>query len=502
MEATNFETFIFPDGSIDACFFNTSLNIPCRQGSVSVIGVDARSVGDVQAAVKFAADHNLRLAVKNTGHDYLGRSNARGSFVIWTHHLKNITMQSGFRPAGAPLYETYDHVITLGAGVQWHEAYDAADANNRTMVGGIAAGGSVGSAGGWLLGGGHSALSPTYGLGVDNVLEISLVTSTGEYLTANAHQHPDLFWALRGGGGGTFGVVTSLTYRTHETLPVVGAFLVLSINTSSPSSNPAFQQIFSELLRITPNLTDEGWGGFGSTGQIDVNTFTYTIAVLLPNATQAAANASILPYFDFVRALAANASPEEGSITVEDATTRPFASFLDWYDFIQPEAAGVGSTIELGSWLIPAEPLEENPAHVANTLLTTFSSGFGLNIVAGGAVSRVDPDSVGLNPAWRKARMHVVVATLWPKGSDAGTIGAARKRLQDQMVNLRALAPHSGAYFNEASLFEPNPRQTFFGSHYDRLREIKRVYDPLDLFVVVEGVGADEWDKELKCRLR
>jgi FAD/FMN-containing dehydrogenase len=104
--------------------------------------------------------------------------------MIWTHHLKNITYNSSFVPEYAPPTERYNgrlcflrssparaeelgpKAITLGAGVQWHEAYDAAQAQGRALVGGISVGGSVGAAGGWVLGGGHSALAPSYGLGV------------------------------------------------------------------------------------------------------------------------------------------------------------------------------------------------------------------------------------------------------------------------------------------------------------------------------------------------
>ncbi len=67
MQNVNYEEYIFPNGTIDACYLNTTLGAPCRQGSVSVIGIDARMVPDVQAAVKFAGKHNLRLVVKNTG---------------------------------------------------------------------------------------------------------------------------------------------------------------------------------------------------------------------------------------------------------------------------------------------------------------------------------------------------------------------------------------------------------------------------------------------------
>ena len=188
MQFINFETFIFDNGAISACYLNTTLEIPCRQGSVPPIGVDARSGSDVQAAVNFARQHNLKLVVKNTGHDYLGRSTARGSFLIWTHNMKEISYNPTFIPEGAPVTaeNTFDgnfpfcmnlqclimsyllmlyylSAVTLGAGVQWGEAYDFARKQGRFVVGGTSA--SVGSSGGWVMGGGHSAYSPKFGLG-------------------------------------------------------------------------------------------------------------------------------------------------------------------------------------------------------------------------------------------------------------------------------------------------------------------------------------------------
>src|SRR4051812_43153388 len=109
--------------------------------------------------------------------------------------------------------------MTLGAGVQWYEAYAAAASHGQFLIGGISAGGSVGAAGGWIMGGGHSAFSPKHGLGmsclkgascplqltfwlgVDNVLQFMVVTANGDFLTVNSYQNSDLFWALRGGGG-------------------------------------------------------------------------------------------------------------------------------------------------------------------------------------------------------------------------------------------------------------------------------------------------------------
>ena len=113
---------------------------------------------------------------------------------------------------------------------------------------------------GWVMGGGHSALSPRLGLGiplfpfvqsslnswyddtgVDNVLQFTIVLANGSFVTANSYQHPGLFWALRGGVGGTYGVVTSTTYQIYPTFPVISAFL--TTNFSSPD--------------IAPNVTTE-----------------------------------------------------------------------------------------------------------------------------------------------------------------------------------------------------------------------------------------------------
>ena len=110
MQNTNFETYLFSNGTIDACYLNVTLSIPCNQGSVPPIGVDIRKAEDAQAAINFAREKNLRLAVKNTGHDYLGRSTSRGGFLLWTHHLKDMAYNAGFIPQGAPSTQTHEGI--------------------------------------------------------------------------------------------------------------------------------------------------------------------------------------------------------------------------------------------------------------------------------------------------------------------------------------------------------------------------------------------------------
>lgn len=104
MQHTNFETFVsHDDDTLSACYLDTTLGVPCGQGSIPPVGVDARSERDVQSAVNFAKQHNLKLVVKTTGHDFLGRSTARGSFLIWTHYMKQTVYNSIFIPEGAPV---------------------------------------------------------------------------------------------------------------------------------------------------------------------------------------------------------------------------------------------------------------------------------------------------------------------------------------------------------------------------------------------------------------
>ncbi|RPD62916.1 FAD-binding domain-containing protein [Lentinus tigrinus ALCF2SS1-6] len=493
MQSANFETFVFRNGTTSACFIDTTLGIPCGQGSVPVAGVDAHSDADIQAAIKFAAAHNLRVVVKGNGHDLSGRSTARGSFVIWTHHMKNIAFHAQFTPTGAPKSEAVAQAITLGAGIQWQEAYNAVNIRNRVLVGGLSPGGTVGAAGGWVLGGGHSVLSPTFGLGVDNVLEFTMISSNGTRLTANAHRNTDLFFALRGGGGGTYGVVTSVTYQTHTNLPLISA--VFSATPSGSQTSRVLQTLLTDFMKALPGLSDAGWGGTAFLGADATGNVALSGSFVLFNGTMVSANQSTSPFFSAVNRLASTA----GNLTFTTSLT-PFDSFQTWYTAMSAQGANVaGSNGALGSWLLPRDVIEKQPEHVAETLLPL--TGLVMGLYAGGAVARVDPNAMGLNPAWRTTLLHTIFATGWVEGTPVDVIDSLVDQVRQNMTNLRALAPDSGAYFNEASLVEPDPLKAFFGDHRTTLKAIKRIYDPIDMFVVPEGIGSDDFDDALVCKV-
>ncbi|KAM6494428.1 hypothetical protein JOM56_010789 [Amanita muscaria] len=482
MQMLNFESFTFPNGTIDACYYNTSLGFPCEQGNIPVLGVDARNVGDIQATVKFAKEHNLRLVIKNTGHDFLGRSAARGGFMLWTHNLKNITFDAHFVPEGTPVSQTYQ-AITLGAGVQWNGAYKAVNDSGRFMVGGLSGGGSVGAAGGWILGGGHGALSPKYGLGVDNAIQFAVVLASGEYVIANAYKNAYLFWALRGGGGGTYGVVVTVTYRTYEILPLTA--LKLDANFSSPQ---IAQDVVTDYLKLLPRLSDAGWGGYS----VWSNT-SFSIIYFAPNVSLPDANATITPFLNRTKSIITNPQDIDFEIGAVD-------SFYELYTISFNVPSGAGGLLELTSRLMSRSIVKEDPEKVAR--LTLAVDGLSLSFVAGGAVSQVDPDATGLNPAWRDALGVLTGGASWDEGTSATEINRLRQAALAQLNDyLDKVSPDSGTYFNEASLYEKDPKKTFFGAHYTRLKAIKQLYGADDLFLVAEGVGSDDWDKALNCRL-
>ena len=127
-----------------------------------------------------------------------------------------ITFTKDFIPEGCE--NPVGDVVTFGAGQQWDGIYEFANASNITVPGGSSS--TVGAAGGWIAGGGHSALTPVYGLGVDNTRQLRVVLPNGRYVTATACQHQDIFFALRGGGGGTFGVVMEMSIEAHPQMTI------------------------------------------------------------------------------------------------------------------------------------------------------------------------------------------------------------------------------------------------------------------------------------------
>jgi hypothetical protein len=167
----------------------------------SVYAVAAKSAADVAVAVDFAREHNLRLVVKGGGHSYLGTSNAPDSLLIWTRAMNDIALHDDFVPRGCSTPS--QPAVSVGAGAIWLHVYDAV----TTKAGRYVQGGGCTTVGvaGLIQSGGFGSFSKNYGTAASSLLEAEVVTADGQVRIANACTNPDLFWALKGGGGGTFG---------------------------------------------------------------------------------------------------------------------------------------------------------------------------------------------------------------------------------------------------------------------------------------------------------
>src|SRR5579864_3515615 len=221
----------------------------------SVYAVAARNADNVAAAVNFARENSLRLVVKGGGHSYQGTSNAPDSLLIWTRHMHDIMMHDAFVPRGCKRTIQPQPAVTLGAGTIGMQAYDAVTTKAGRYVQGEGCT-TVGLAG-LVLGGGFGSYSKRYGSAAGSLLEAEVVTADGMVRIANACSNPDLFWALKGGGGGSFGVVSKLTLRLHDLPKYFG-----SANfTIKASSDNAYRQLIQEFVRFyRTHLFNDHWG--------------------------------------------------------------------------------------------------------------------------------------------------------------------------------------------------------------------------------------------------
>ncbi|KAL1914343.1 uncharacterized protein VTP21DRAFT_8982 [Calcarisporiella thermophila] len=470
----------------ERCTVSEDRTALCLPGAIPAYAVKATGVSDIQKTVEFASKHNLRLVVKNTGHDFLGRSTAPGSLSIWVHYLKNITFHDAFIPEGCDSSEKVS-AVTVGAGTQWGEVYDAAEKLNLTVVGGNAL--TVGAAGGYVQGGGHSALSPKYGLSVDNVLQFTIVTADGKLQVANACQNKELFWALRGGGGGTYGVVVTATHKTHKAPSNVSG-LILSANATDSAS---FQEFLKEFVRINPSLAEAGWGGY-----FFISNNSMLLTYFYADANSSLANATVAPLLTFAN--------NRTGLSIMGITT-DYASFNAWHrKDCDPSkdlcTDPVGENALLASRLIPKENFENEDKSklFVDTLLNLAKKKAIIgHLVAGGAVIRNNGSDTSVNPAWRKAVWHIVVASSFDDTATVEQQKAAAEDVTRSAQLLRDITPDSGCYLNEADVNEPNWQQAFFGDNYPRLKTIKNNVDPSGLFVCRNCVGSEEWSTDLNC---
>ncbi|KAF8179553.1 FAD-binding domain-containing protein [Mycena galopus ATCC 62051] len=426
--------------------------------------IDVRNAEDVAAAFNFSENTGMPLVIKNTGHDYKGRSSAANSIALW------MTYDPAFVPEGCSLARP---AATLEAGVQWAEAYEFADANNITVVGGSDR--SVGA------GGGHGVLSNTMGLGVDRVLQFRVVTPDGVLRVANACQNQDLFFALR--GGGTFGVVLDATVLASP--PVTLQAVIISW-TSENRTLP--EQLWNILVNNGLEWAADGWGGFSMSN-------TAILVNRLLDPTQAAI--SMAPLISFGQRL------QQDEVPGAQTLVKTFPSFLAFFNaFTVEHVASVGTSLALASRLIPKTNFEtpENRARLVDALQATNDVGPGMIILLVPPVSYVYQGGTSVTGAWRSSIYHVTAVSSWAWNATVAEKRMAYQSASTAIENLRRITPDA-AYLNEADVYEPNHEVSFWGSHYPELLRIKQKYDPRRLLDCWDCVGSNPESSRFSCYL-
>ncbi|EQB49296.1 hypothetical protein CGLO_11373 [Colletotrichum gloeosporioides Cg-14] len=392
----------------------------CSLGALPPYVVNASDSGDIQRALAFAKDRNLRLTIKNTGHSGSGRNLGVGSLSIWTHNMKQTQFHKQFKSLSCPANSTWkgsQMAITIGAGVQDGELYDFAQKNNVVAVGGTNM--DVGVVG-WATGGGHGHLTGEYGMGADSILEASVVIPNGDLITVNACQNEDIYWAIRGGGGGTFGVIVNMTVKAYPVPDMI--LLGLNVSANNGTSTKNWWKFVAKLHTLLPGLQDQGIKGYytigGPPSSATVGMAGSLFAWNMSNETVAKAVAPI-------RDLISNSSGVvSGSVQVV-----PIPSFYGLLTGIKiPDHAG-GSGISAARLIsrkvvtenenVLAEVLEQvGPQAIAPTDGTPNPSMSGTM-----TISQVPVDNA-LNPAWRDSVVHLITSQSWTDSTPNTTVSA------------------------------------------------------------------------------
>ena len=394
---------------------------------------------EVARVVDLARDGGLELAVRGGGHSSAGHGLAEGGIVLDLSELTAIDVDAGARTAWAQAG------LTTGA---YTEAVQA-----HGLVTGFGDTGSVGI-GGLTLGGGVGFLVRKHGLTIDNLLAAELVTADGRVLQVHDETHPDLFWAIRGGGG-NFGVATRFRFRLHELPSIVGGMLLLPGSAEVIEALMATAEAAPEELSLIANVMVAPPMPFlpaSAHGKL-------VVMALLAYAGQAEAGQRAVapfralaePIADLVQPMpyAGLFEPVDDMEVVEESAR---SMFLDGFDGAAAEAV--------------VEHLQASTAPMAVTQLRAL----------GGAMARVPADATAF--AHRDRRIMAGVGAVYDRAAD--------KPVHDAWADGFAAALRQGepdVYVNFLADEGPERvREAYPGATWDRLAEVKRRWDPANLF--------------------
>ncbi|MGH7264088.1 MAG: FAD-binding oxidoreductase [Candidatus Rokuibacteriota bacterium] len=405
---------------------------------------------DVAKAVSFARDHGLLLAVRGGGHNGAGLGTCDEGVVIDLSPLKDIEVDPQAR------------TVRVGGGCTWGEVDAATNEHGLATPSGII---STTGVGGLTLGGGLGHLTRKCGLAIDNLLEAELVLANGERVRASADENPDLYWAIRGGGG-NFGVVTSFLFQLHDVDTVVGGPTFWPVEAAA--------EVLSAYREFLPSAPRELNGFFafatvppGPPFPEEIHLRKVCGVVWCYVGTEEEAAKAMAPLLEALPEPLLHAVAPMPHPAIQGMFDEVYPPGDQWYwraDFVNE---------------IPDEAVEIHARFGAE--MPTMKSTMHLYPIDGAAH---DPDPSDTAWRYRDARWGSVFAGVDP---DPANVEAIRKWTVDYF---EALHPYSagGAYVNMMMDEGQERVRASYGDNYDRLAEIKAKYDPDNVFRVNQNI--------------
>jgi hypothetical protein len=396
------------------------------------------SLADVQKTVRWARKHHVHIVPRSGGHSYGGYSTTSG-VIVDVSRLHAVSLAANGRAAA-------------GAGAELMGVYTALANRGRMIPGGTCP--TVGIAG-LTQGGGIGLSGRKFGLTCDHLLEATVVLADGSAVVANAHQHSDLYWALRGGGGGNFGIVTRFVFRTHP----VGSVSTYSMEW--PWSDA--KQVVQAWQAFAPHAPD------GLSCVLNVNA---AAGLGTPHITSAG------QFFGSEQALRSLLAPlaNAGTPTRFTTTTRTFLEAVHYW-----AGGGTGRATFAAKSSISTAPLSSAGIDaLLHQIEDKRTAGTGSGIVLldswGGAINRVPKGATAF--VHRSALFSMQYLAYWDAGTAAAPNVAWLRRC------FAALRPYVStfAYQNYIDPELPNWQHAYYGTNLARLRQVKHKYDPHNVF--------------------
>jgi hypothetical protein len=412
--------------------------------------VRAEAVADVQAAVDAARDEGVDLSIRGGAHSVPGFGTNDGGIVIDLASMRGVRVDPGSRTA------------TVQGGATWGDLNDAAYEHGLATTGGII---STTGVAGLTIGGGIGYLARGMGLSCDNLISAEIVTADGQLRRANDSENEDLFWAIRGGGG-NFGVLTSLQFRLHPLKEIYGGPMFFEL-----SDGADILRFYRDFIGNAP----EEFGGFPA----------MQIAPPLPFIPEERHGE---PFVAFVACWAGPIEQGESMlkplhdvapVVAEHVGPMPYPALNSAFDALVP--AGLqhywktNYVEELTDDAIAAH-MEHGPkVPVVNSTMHIYP--------IDGAVQRVGPTDTAFGH--REANFVTNIAGMWPDPAD----NEANTRWVKDYAAATAPLSEEGGYVNFMAVEDQERVRASYGGTYDRLVGVKRTYDPGNLFHLNQNIA-------------